>query len=506
MVGGRYWAGMIKELWEEIEQGKNVRQNLSSMRQALKEEKIPKPLMMMENPEAVLTALLKDEDAKTRKNAALLIGDLELTSCLNALLYAYENEPQMFVKSAYLTALKNMDYSSSLDQLKDRLAELINGSWKPEQEKHVREEMRELSGLIVAKEGITRHRFDGWDEACSVVLLTNRNFPDLTLNGLKELEPSAKAKVFGAGVMAKVSNLRWERELRTYQELLFAVEGMQNCPMEEQQAADVILSSGFMNFMKRMHSGETPFYFRIEIKSKMDTDKKSQFVKKLSSMLETQSKRNLINSTSDYEVEIRLIENKEGSFNLLVKLYTLKDSRFHYRKEVSPYSIKPVNAALTIELTKEYLLKNARVLDPFCGVGTMLIERHKAVEADTSYGVDIQSEFIEKARENAENARQVIHFINRDFFDFTHEYPFDEIITDMPFPMGKITEGEIALLYKQFFKTAQGILRKGGIAVLYSHNKDHVKQYAGIGGFKILECFECSRVEGTYVYVLRQES
>ena len=65
--------------------------------------------------------------------------------------------------------------------------------------------------------------------------------------------------------------------------------------------------------------------------------------------------------------------------------------------------------------------EDAQVLDPFCGVGTMLIERHKAVRANTSYGIDILEEAVLKARENAEAAKQVIHFVNRDFFEFTHD-------------------------------------------------------------------------------------
>ena len=175
----------------------------------------------------------------------------------------------------------------------------------------------------------------------------------------------------------------------------------------------------------------------------MELDKRSAFAKALSSEIERKSKRELINTTSNYEFEIRLIENNVGTFNILVKLYTIKDRRFTYRMNVLPTSIKPVNAALTVELAKKYMKEEAQVLDPFCGVGTMLIERHKAVKANTTYGIDIYGQAIDMARENTERARQIIHYINRDFADFTHEYYFDEIITNMPFAIGRKTESEI---------------------------------------------------------------
>ena len=87
----------------------------------------------------------------------------------------------------------------------------------------------------------------------------------------------------------------------------------------------------------------------------MEAEQKGKFLRQLSAEIETLTKHKLVNSTSDYELEIRMIENKEGRLNLLVKLFTLADERFSYRKEAVAASIRPVNAALTMELAKEYL-------------------------------------------------------------------------------------------------------------------------------------------------------
>ena len=57
-------------------------------------------------------------------------------------------------------------------------------------------------------------------------------------------------------------------------------------------------------------------------------------------------------------------------------------------------------------------------------------ERSYFSHAKSSYGTDIYGEAVLKARANAKIAGMPIHFINRDFMEFKHEYLFDEIITD----------------------------------------------------------------------------
>ena len=496
---------MSIKIWEQILQNQNIRQNLSKLRQELKDDGNKAVFLnQIADKEEKLIVLLKHEDAKTRKNTALLMGELGEQKFLKPIYQAYESEDQMFVKSSYLVAIKNFDYGEYLEDFKKRLEVLTNTEMTIETQKHLMEEMRELSLLVINRESISKHEFLGREEEYDIILLTNRNFQEVTVEELKELEPNAVAKVFNAGVMAKVKNLDWLNDIRTYQEVLFVIKGMGTCPMDAEKAAEIIVKSYLLRFLERNHQGVPPYYFRLEIKSKMDLDKKSVFAKRLSSRIEQLSNRNLINTTSNYEFEIRLIENKEGNFNVLVKLHTLKDERFTYRKEVIPTSIKPVNAAIIVELTKEYMKEDAQVLDPFCGVGTMLIERHKAVRANTSYGIDIQSEAIEKARKNTEAARQIIHFINRDFFDFKHEYLFDEIITNMPFQIGRTTQEEIDDLYSEFFLAAKGHLKEGGIMILYSHDRGDIKQMAHQNGFCILLEIEVSMKEETYVFVLKK--
>ena len=73
-----------------------------------------------------------------------------------------------------------------------------------------------------------------------------------------------------------------------------------------------------------------------------------------------------MNTTSGYELEIRLVAGKDGKFVPLLKLSTIPDWKFSYRKRSASTSIAPVNAALIMKLSEPYLKENARVLDPFC--------------------------------------------------------------------------------------------------------------------------------------------
>lgn len=496
---------MIRKLWEQILENREIRQSLSNIRKEIKDDEQKTAfLYLTAGSEDVLIRLLKNEDAKSRKNVALLMGELGCKEYLEPLYEAYQVEEQLFVKSFYLTAIRNFDYRKYMPQLTERLEELTKIEMTEENQKHLSEEIRQLSAMKLEMDGIQKHEFRGVNEKYDVILLTNRDHQEITEQELKKEEPYAETKIFGAGVMARVNGLRWVENVRTYQELLFTVRGMKTCKMDPQEAAETIVNSDLMTFLKKGHKGKVPFYFRIEFKSKMELSKRSAFTKKLSSQLEKLSNRELINTTSNYEFEIRLIENKMGNCNLLVKLYTLEDSRFAYRKEVSATSIRPVNAALTVALAKEYMEEGAQVLDPFCGVGTMIIERYKAVQANTTYGIDFNEECIEKAKVNTEAAHQIIHFVNKNFFDFKHEYLFDEIITDMPFCIGRKTEEEIWEVYEQFFPAARNVLKENGIVIMYTHDREHVKAFSVRNKFKLLKEYEISRREGTYVMILKE--
>lgn len=511
---------MVQKIWNEIVNGCEIRKNLSELRELIQDGiKKKKCLEIVGEQSLILEHLLKSDDAKTRKNVALLIGDLQMNALQYALWNAYEKEETLFVRSSYLIAMQKLDMAAYLKPMKEQMQTLLKKEIEESQQKHIREEIQELSKLILSIEGIKKHKFTGWQKESEVILLANRRHLDKVLMEIKQLPDifTFDAKLMNAGIRLKTSALEQLMEVRTWQEMLFLINGMKTCEKEPVQAAETIASSKFLEFLEERHKGEAPFYFRVEVKmqntvkgeNKSTTEKtaleeKNKFVKKFVATLEEKTGRKLINSTSDYEVEIRLVENKEERFNVMVKLFTIEDKRFDYRSQVVAASIKPVNAALLVQIAKDYMLEGARVLDPFCGVGTMLIERQKKVVADTSYGLDIFEEAIVKARINTEAAGQVIHYINRDCFTFTHEYLFDEIFTNMPFAQGKKTSLEIYEIYEKFFKVARKLVRTGGIIVLYTHDKSYVDKLSYKAEFEVLEKCQINVKEDTWLYVLKK--
>lgn len=492
---------MLRALYEEIQNKQEVRKNLIELRKILKEESNRIAFIYyLAGDYSLLYQLLEDEDAKVRKNVALIMGELGIEEFLDSLYKAYEREEKLFVKSDYLTALSRLDYRPLLEQFKERLAFLTSEQFEETSMKHINEEIKLLTEMILTLERPKSHQFTGYNELSDLILLTNRDHQDITAN---QIEQGSK-KIFNAGVIVRTKDLNEVLAIRTYSELLFRLKDVTEVEAEPQSAAEAIYKGGLLGFLTKRHEGELPYYFRLEIKTKMPLDKKSSFAKKMALAIEQVSERALINSTSNYEVEIRLVENKEGKFNVLLKLYTIKDERFSYRKHAVAASIQPVTAALVARLAAPYLKEKAQVLDPFCGVGTMLIERNKLVEATPMYGIDLFGEAIDKAIDNTKAAKMIINYINRDFFDFTHQYLFDEIFTNMPTRGGRKTEEEMAMLYHTFFNKALEVLKDEAIIVMYTRDKHLIlKEVSERKEYTILQDYSISKKEDAYLYIVK---
>ena len=491
---------MLRAIYEDIQRGQEIRKNLIELKKLLKEESNKRAFIYyLAGDYNLFYELLENEDAKVRKNMALIMGELGDQSFMQALYKAYQTEDKLFVKADYLTALSKLDYRELLEDLKECLTELTTSSFEETSMKHINEEIKLLTRMILDIEGTNTHKFMGYNELSDLILLTNRDHQEVTAQKINE----GIKKVFNAGVMVRTNNLNEILKIRTYSELLFRIKSITEVEMEPVKAAEVIYKGGLLEFLTKRHKGEIPYYFRLEIKTKMPLDKKSTFAKKMAFALENVSDRALINSTSNYEVEIRLVENKEGKFNVLLKLYTIKDERFDYRKHAVAASIQPVTAALVARLAKDYLKEDGQVLDPFCGVGTMLIERNKLVPANPMYGIDTFGEAIDKAILNAKRAECQINFINRDFFDFTHNYLFDEIFTNMPTRGGRKTEEEMVMLYKQFFNKALKVLKDEAVIVMYTRDKHLVlEEVLCRNEYKVLQEYVISKKEDAYLYII----
>lgn len=468
---------MLKISCEKLQKKENLRETLQLLRNEAKDGQKAEELRELLGDGSLLTELLREDEPKVRKNAALLLGDLNMQQAAKALWEAYQSERTLFVKSSYLAALGKLDASDFIEPLKERMETLSQLIPAENEKKHINEEIRELSKILTRIEGVKKHTFRGFQNPHEMVLTTNYGSRNVTAKEAAELSAAVRrtVKPHPLGVLVYTREILPFAKLRTYRELLFPLHGKGELRREPEAAAEDVWQSDLWEFLRECHKEDTPFYFRLELKTKMELAERSSYARKFSVELERISGRRLINSTGDYEMEIRLMESRDGKRIPFLKLFTVPDTRFSYRKHAMAASIHPAAAAMLMKLAQPYLKEEAQILDPFCGVGTMLIERDILVPAREKYGIDIFGEAVEGARENAALAGEKINFIHRDYFDFTHKYLFDEIITNMPV-RGKKTKEETDDFYAAFFEKSKTLLAAGGKIIFYSNEGGFVKK------------------------------
>lgn len=488
---------MITKICKELQEKKDVRGNLIILKEQLKEVDGREEVLQWERETRSLQSFLRAEDAKIRKNAALVLGWIGDEDSVDAIYEAYEKEDRLFVKSSYLTAMLSLDCGKYSEKLHEHYRRLCTLVCSEEEKKHIKNEQKAMEELLFKLDGGKRHKFNGYEQDSEVILTTNPAYREITARQIK----SARPVLIPAGVKVKTSDIRELLAIRTFREMLFLTNANKHVEDTPERIAEELLESGLLEWIAARHEGEPPFYFRIERKKRAGEDT-SDFIHRLARCIEEMSERKLLNSTEHYEVEIRLNQNKDGTTFPCVKLFTIPMRRFSYRRRAVSTSMHPSVAALLMQLAKPCLREGAQVLDPFCGVGTMLVERDLLVPAGDMYGMDIFGEAIVGARENAKAAGMNINYIHRDAFDFTHKYLFDEIVTDMPV-RGKKSREEQDRFYDRFFDKAAELLKAGGVLVMYSDEIGFVKKYLRLRSDFYLRKEYCIREkEGYYLFII----
>ena len=504
----------LEQLLEQVRKDRDVRQNLIEIRQNISDESLRRRfLVQMKGDYSLLTTLLEHEDPKVRKNAALILGMTGDMDVLPALFAAWEKEETLFVRGDYLKAVSGMDYREYMPRLEARIRELSGKLGEPESadhalggdpqaehlskdsepenplwdnDRHLLSELSMLRRMTSRYEKQAGHHYTRMNPAPDLILRTNVLHSDVTAGQIS----SGTAHVMHGGVYVKGGDLNEILKIRTWIECLLPIPGAKPIAGDEKMIASKLRDLKIGNYLNYLHedSGQ-PFRYRIELKApSLSTEKKGEFIRRIASRLDAMEKGKLLNSESDYEVELRLIERKDHSLIPMLKLFTLPDRRFSYRKETTAQSTSAPLAALAVALAAPYLKEGAQILDPFCGVGTLLIERCLFCAADPVYGVDRFGEAVEKARVNSEitedSRHAPIHYVNRDFFDFTHEYPFDEIISDLP----DAQQGEEEDFAVRFLKKAWSHLKNDAVLILLTRGAAALKKAAEeTAGYSVCE-------------------
>lgn len=492
---------MLNELYDKICSKEDLRVSLIELKMQLKTEENRRQFCSISkgNYDAIMKCLA-EEDPKVRKNAAAILGLLEVPEAVDVLMDAYLEEDKLFVRPEYVKAMARLDCSEYLEDFRQRLKELSSYEAPENEKKHVREEMQALQELLLQKGEWKKHVFSGYECPNEVILTTLPAFRDLLAESV-----SSKKKLLKSGVRTETGDIRGLLHNRLWQEMLFVLHGNGELTEDPEMLAAWLGDSDLMEILEKNHSGDGPWYFRLGIPGKKEEKAGRDFVKAAARAVESVLGRKMVNSPSHYEVEIRLIWKKEGGILPLLKLFTLPDHRFAYRRYTVAAGMKPFLAAGLMALAKPYLKEYAQVLDPFCGAGTLLMERRFLMPVRNLYGLDIFGEAVEKARANAKIAGFQTNYINRDYFDFTHDYLFDEIITDMPAGTGKREETD--LLYRCFFEKSADLLTDSGRIVMYSGEMGLVKKYLRLQGrFRLLKEFCILEKRGMYLFILEKKS
>lgn len=510
-----------------------IRQLLKDCPGALRDEDV---FYSYATVEPIILACLTHEDAKTRKNAALVLqtiaeeygldifgddqvedpaasdeaptaSDLPSAEVASYLYAAYKAEETMFVRSAYLEALKCFDCEPYRAELMERLTFLKEESWAEGDLKHVREERHAIESLFEASASEMKSEFKGLDREMGILLVI-----DEAVREAAQTELGAGARVVPGGVRLTTSSWKKVQSCRLYKEALFPVPLRKGSQITISNMGSLVADSKLIPMVDELlkaagdstqtgsagenavsvgnavenagsvggaaenagsvgsageNAGAREHPFRMEIRSSSDEDRSGAALKRAAAELEEASKGRLRNSKTAYEFTLVLMAKRDGSLSPYIKLPDSTDHRFDYRKNSEATSMSAVMAAEAVQMIRPYLKDGAQVIDPFAGVGTLLIERAKAVPHGDLYATDIYGHAVIGGRENAELAGVNISYINRDFFDFKHDYPFDEVITEFPDLFNKEAE-EKEEFFRNFFQSAMEVTADKAMLFLIS--------------------------------------
>lgn len=493
---------MINKLCAEIYNGNNVRENMIQLNQLVKKEEVMDAFLdEYYEHEAYFTGLLEHTDAKVRKNVVKLLGRVGDPVLLEILFHRYQAEETQFLKSDYLAAIAGFNYKDYLPELKRR-QEILEGQ---ERTKHSMEELKQLQKLIWKLEPPKRHTFCGDGMENRLVLIVPRGHEEVVLKQAEGI-PGTHGRVMTGGCLLTTKNLENVRQIRTFQAILFDFYPMLIPASDGETIGKRILKEGMLQYITERHAEKRPFLFRVDVRGMKDIAKKNQLAKALSKYLEENSSGLLINEPSFYEVEIRVILAGTKGSRVFLKLTCMPDERFRYRKYVTSTSMHPTKAALIMNYVKPYFRPEANILDPFCGTGTLLIERAAEAPFKSMYGLDISEQAVQAAWENSQKAGLTIHLVHRNFNDFKYEYKFDEILTDMPRLVSGRSKDSSEYCYELLFARGRELLAAQGIMVVYSEDEKIMeRKLIANAWLKRLQKIPMTKDHTSWLYILQNK-
>ena len=405
-------------------------------------------------------------DDKARKTAYKLIGLCAPDCCADKLMQALKNEKTRFVRPSIILALGNTQTPEKY------LAGYVVESGEPKHMEEEREALKKALAKSFGQHDIINPRLPEWSAVTYIKL--GALIAELDHYSL----PSRSSALKGA-LEVRTADLD---KLRCYQEALYEIGKMG----EFELASKTLDSLGCAGARYRIEAGSLrPEHRRDAIRN----------------VSEGLSRFGYQDNPSAYAFEIRLIGRR-------MFVIFPKDTRFAYRKESIPASINPVTAASVLRLCLPYMKENARVLDPFCGSGTMLIERALIKKTEALVGIDISAAAIKAACENRMASGRKFALIHGDALYFGTGI-YDEVISNMPFGIRVSGHRLNERLYADFSKRLSELLDHGGYAFLYTLEKRLLRDsLKALTEFKIIreEVFDSGGLSPSLFIIKKEQS
>ena len=198
------------------------------------------------------------------------------------------------------------------------------------------------------------------------------------------------------------------------------------------------------------------------------------------------------NSPSHYDCELR-IEDARGGCRVYWMLKNVPDTRYPWRKETIAASMQPALGACLARLALARIgVERPRVLDPFCGSGTLLFSLEQQTRCAALIGVDQSADALEKAKRNAAAGNSRAVFVHKDCLKFRPDgRAFDLVIANLPFGNRVGTHTDNERLYAAFLRLLPELLGEHGVAVLYTMEQKLLS--------RLLKGAPALRVAGTFV-------
>ena len=399
-----------------------------------------------DRPRLPLHRLLDDEDWKVRRNAAIALGKLgqdEISA--QSILRRIESETDARVRQSLVLAFGHTASSAALAEAFDRRA------WADAEHSAVQKVRDTLRARFGAVAGLSADAVLG--EGAPLELWCRSGIADLVAQEAEERQlPSIRlaADRIRLKSWATLSHLL---EVRTalYPILVYTADTADANELGRKFAASSVAQE-----MKRLTGPDTRY--RISLPTQFATAGKREWIERFTAQC-----AGLRNAATGYGWE--LIVRRLGKQCLIgARPIASQDERFAYRKQDRPASLHPTLAAAAARFHTPS--RDAVILDPFCGSGTLLAECALRGPYAQLAGWDIDRSAIESTRVNLDHVRDLT-LSCVDMRSANAPKNLSLIISNPPYGQRVLDRGSARRLHIALDMLAQRALRPGGLLVVF---------------------------------------